>query len=55
MQIIQLRTTSGYMDLPRVLSLFGYTALLALLYPLTIVSLYIIGGCAGGVDIPSIY
>lgn len=54
-QIIQLRTTNGYMDLPRVLSLFGYAALFALIYPLTIVGLYIIGGCAGGVDIPSIY
>ena len=50
-----LRTQSGYMDLPRVLSLFGYTVLLTLLYPLIISVNYIIGSCTGGLDIPSIY
>ncbi len=50
-----LRTKEGYMDLPRVLSLLGYTALLTLFYPLTISVNYIIGGCTGGMDIPSIY
>jgi hypothetical protein len=43
------------MDLPRVLSLFGYTVLLTLLYPLIISVNYIIGSCTGGLDIPSIY
>ena len=53
--IQMLRTQSGYMDLPRVLSLFGYTALLTLLYPIIISVNYIIGSCTGGLDIPSIY
>lgn len=50
-----LRTQNGYLDLNRVLSLLGYTAILILLYPLTISVNYIIGGCTGGMDIPSIY
>lgn len=53
--IEELRTQNGYMDLTRVFSLLGYTALLTLIYPLTISVIYIVGGSTGGMDIPSIY
>lgn len=54
-KIEELRTTSGYMDLTRVFSLLGYTAVLTLIYPLLISVIYISGGSTGGMDIPSIY